>query len=31
VAGARFFGVPIDRAGNAIALAAALGGLKGRS
>jgi predicted unusual protein kinase regulating ubiquinone biosynthesis (AarF/ABC1/UbiB family) len=29
MAGARFFGVPIDRAGNAIALAAALGGLKG--
>ncbi|MGH6665459.1 MAG: ABC1 kinase family protein [Pseudolabrys sp.] len=28
-AGARFFGVPIDRAGNALALAAALGGLKG--
>src|SRR6185437_850042 len=28
-AGARLFGVPIDRAGNALALAAALGGLKG--
>jgi len=29
MAGARFFGVPLDRAGNAIALTAALGGLKG--
>lgn len=28
-AGARFFGVPVDRAANAIELAAALGGLKG--
>jgi predicted unusual protein kinase regulating ubiquinone biosynthesis (AarF/ABC1/UbiB family) len=28
-AGARFFGVPLDRAANAIELAAALGGLKG--
>ena len=28
-AGARFFGVPIDRAANALELAAALGGLKG--
>ncbi len=28
-AGARLFGVPIDRAGSALALAAALGGLKG--
>ena len=29
MAGARFFGVPVDRAANAIGLAAALGGLKG--
>ena len=29
MAGARFFGVPLDRAANAIALTAALGGLKG--
>ena len=29
MAGARFFGTPFDRAGNALALAAALGGLKG--
>src|SRR6185437_3806614 len=28
-AGARFFGVPLDRAANALELAAALGGLKG--
>ncbi len=28
-AGARFFGVPLDRASNALELAAALGGLKG--
>src|ERR1041384_6547899 len=28
-AGARFFGVPLDRATNALELAAALGGLKG--
>ncbi len=29
VAGARLFGLPLDRAGNALELAAALGGLKG--
>src|ERR1700749_4974266 len=29
MAGARFFGLPLDRAGNALELAAALGGLKG--
>ena len=29
MAGARFFGTPFDRATNALALAAALGGLKG--
>ncbi|HWC93186.1 MAG TPA: AarF/ABC1/UbiB kinase family protein, partial [Pseudolabrys sp.] len=28
-AGARFFGVPLNRAANALELAAALGGLKG--
>jgi predicted unusual protein kinase regulating ubiquinone biosynthesis (AarF/ABC1/UbiB family) len=29
MAGARLFGIPLDRAGNALELAAALGGLKG--
>ena len=29
MAGARFFGMPLDRAANAVALTAALGGLKG--
>jgi predicted unusual protein kinase regulating ubiquinone biosynthesis (AarF/ABC1/UbiB family) len=29
MAGARLFGIPLDRAGNALGLAAALGGLKG--